>query len=202
MMSRYDQDGIRFAIWVGPGRDPEVAYLDERQLVIGGAELTTDGWCLFNRGSTYNVLGGEVKGPIDPSVLHRISHTVLDRDGGRWFHLDDPDNPCAETTALCAVALPTPMPAMPYREPGAFHLGADFCVQWVTWTDPLRSGVLRRAVYMDDRYLMEGGIGPEMKVRVWPARGLMPHGLEHVAPTGREAAEIEDRVRRQLGPAT
>jgi hypothetical protein len=29
MMSRYDQNGIRFAIWVGHGRDPEVAYLDE-----------------------------------------------------------------------------------------------------------------------------------------------------------------------------
>jgi len=185
---------MRFAIWVGHGRDPEVAYLDDRQLVIGGAELTTNGWSLFNRGTTYNVLGGEVKGPIDPSVLHRVSHTALDRDGRRWFHLHEPDNACGETTELCAIALRPPVPPMPYREPGKFQLGADFCVQWVTWTDPLRSGVLRRAVYMDDRYLMEAGIGPEMKVRVWPARGLLQHGIESVAPTGREAAEIEDRV--------
>jgi len=83
---------------------------------------------------------------------------------------------------------------MPYHEPGLFHLAPEFVVQWVSWDIPGRSGVLRRAVYVDDRYLLEAGLGADGLVRVWPAHGLRPTGLELVTPTAREAARIEKRV--------
>jgi hypothetical protein len=196
MVRAYDRDGIRFATWVGHGRDPEVAYLDATQLVIGSAELAADGWRLFDKGRSYNVLGGEVEGPIDRAVLHRISHSVLDRDGARWFLLDGPGQVCGKTNELCDLALPAPTPGTPYHEPGSFHLEADFCLQWVTWDEPIRAGVLRRAAYVDGSYLMEAGLGRDGTVRVWPARGLGPYGLELVTPSASEAAGIEDRVSR------
>lgn len=146
MVRGYDRDGIRFATWVGHGRDPEVAYLDVTQLVIGAAEMAGEGWYLFPGGRSYNILGGEVTGPIDPAVLHRISHGVLDSQGSQWFRLDGPDDACGKTNELCDVALRTPSLAIPYHEPGAFHLDADFALQWVTWHEPVRAGVLRRAV--------------------------------------------------------
>jgi hypothetical protein len=196
MVRAYDRDGIRFATWVGHGRDPEVAYLDATQLVIASAELVADGWHLFGTGRSYNVLGGEVEGPIDPAVLHRISHSVLDRDGARWFLVDGPGQGCGTTSELCDLALRTPSLGTPYHEPGRFDLSADFGLQWVTWDEPIRAGVLRRAVYVDGSYLMEAGLGREGTVRVWPARGLRPYGLELVTPSGREAAGIEERVSR------
>lgn len=200
MVRAYDRDGIRFATWVGHGRDPEVAYLDDTQLAIGSAELGTDGWFLFDRGKSHNVLGGVVEGPIDPAVLHRISHTVLDRDGSPWLRLGGPDDACGQTTELCEIARRTPHLGLPYHEPGSYRLDSDFALQWVTWADPGRSGVLRRAVYVDDRYVLEAGLGPDDEVRIWPSRGLMPFGLELVTPTAREAAKIEERVSQTARP--
>lgn len=194
MVRAYDRDGIRFATWAGHGRDPEVAYLDDTQLVIGSAELTTEGWFLFDTGKSYNVLGGGHEGRIEPAVLHRISHTVLDLEGSQWFRLDGPSDACGQTSELCEVALRAPQLGTPYRDPGSFHLDSDFALQWVTWDDPGRSGMLRRAVYVDDQYLLEAGLGREDQVRVWPSRGLMPFGLERVTPTAREAAAIEERI--------
>ncbi len=51
-----------------------------------------------------------------------------------------------------------------------------------------------RAVYVDDQYLLEAGLGRDDQVRVWPSRGLMPFELELVTPTAREAAAIEERI--------
>jgi hypothetical protein len=200
MVRAYDRDGICFATWVGHGRDPEVAYLDDTQLVIGSAELRTDGWFLFDAGKSHNVLGGVCEGPIDPAVLHRISHTVLDREGSQWFLLDGPDDSCGKTNELCEIARRTPHLGLPYHKPGLFLLASDFALQWVTWGDAGRSGVLRRAVYVDDRYLLEAGGGREDEVRVWPSRGLMPFGLELVTPAAREAAKIEERVSQTTRP--
>jgi hypothetical protein len=194
MVRAYDLDGIRFATWVGHGRDPEVAYLDDTQLVIGSAELRTEGWFLFDTGKSYNVLGGGDEGRIDPAVLHRISHSVLDREGSQWFGVDGPGDACGQTTRLCEVARRTPQLRTPYRDTGSFHLSSDFALQWVTWDDPGRSGVLRRAVYVDDQYLLEVGLGRDEQVRVWPSRGLTPFGLELVTPTGRDVAAIEQRI--------
>ena len=196
MVHAYDQNGIRFACWVGPGRDPEVAYLDATQLVIGSAELRVDGSYLAERGQSFNTLGGDVRGPIDPAVLHRISHSVLDRNGSQWFLLDGPDDACNDTGELCEVALRTPTLDIPYHEPGVFHLDADFALQRVTWEDPIRAGALRRAVYLDGTYLLEAGLGRGDSVRAWPSRGLPPFGLELVAPTASELARIEERVTR------
>jgi hypothetical protein len=190
----YDRDGIRFATWVGHGRDPEVAYLDDTQLVIGAAELRVDGLFLFDTGKSYNVLGGVNDGRIDPAVLHRISHTVLDREGSQWFSLDGPDHSCGQTSDLCELALRTPRLGMPYHEPGSFRLASDFALQWVSWDTPGLSGMLRRAVYVDHWYLLEAGLGRDDAVRVWPSRGLSPFDLELVTPTAREAARIETRV--------
>jgi hypothetical protein len=194
MARTYDRNGIQFATWMGPGRDPEVAYLDATQLVIGSAELTTDGLHLFATGRSFNTLRGEVQGVIDRSVLHRILHTVLDRDGSQWFHLDGPDNACDGTGELCEVAMRTPTLDIPYHEPGSFHLDVGFALQWVTWTEPVRVGVLRRAVYLDGSYLLEAGLGTGGSVRAWPSRGLSPHGLELMAPTANEAGRIEQRI--------
>ena len=88
---------------------------------------------------------------------------------------------------------------MPYHEPADFHVVAEFAVQWVTWTDPLRSGILRRAVYVDDSYRMEAALGQQASVRIWPARGLMAHGLELVTPTALEAGRIEGRIAQVTG---
>jgi hypothetical protein len=200
MVRASDRDGIRFATWVGHGRDPEVAYLDDTQLVIGSAELTIHGWLLLATGKSHNVLGGVVEGPLDPAVLHRIAHTVLDREGAPWFRLDGPDDACGDSNELCEMARRTPHLSLPYHEPGSFHLASDFALQWVTWGDPGRSGVLRRAVYVDDRYLVEAGLGPDDQIRIWPARGLRPFDLELVTPTARESAKIEDRVSQTTRP--
>jgi hypothetical protein len=194
MVRAYDRDGIRFAIWVGHGRDPEVAYLDDTQLVIASAELRTDGWHLFDEGAASNILGGVVEGPIDPAVLHRISHGTGDGEGSPAFRIDQPDGACGQAHELCEVALGPPHLGTPYREPGSFHLDADFALQWVAWEDAQRAGILRRAVYVDDRYLLEAGLGADGTVRIWPARGLLPFGIELITPTGREAVRIEERV--------
>jgi hypothetical protein len=194
MIRSYDREGIRFATWVGHGRDPEVAYLDGSQLVIGSAELRIDGWHLFADGAAYNTLGGVVTGRIDPAVLHRISHASLDAAGAQWLQMDGPDAACGQGIELCAVALRHVHPGTPYHEPGSFHVDADFAVQWVAWEDAGRAGMLRRAVYVDDRFLLEAAIGRDGGVRIWPARGLRSFDLELVTPSAREAVEIEARV--------
>jgi hypothetical protein len=196
MVRGYDRAGLRFAIWVGVGRDPEIAYLDATQLVIGGAELTLDGWTLFDKGDSYNVLGGMVEGPIDPAVLHRISHAVVDRGGKESFEVGRADCRRPAAGELCEVALREPLLAVPYHERGAFYIDADFALQWVNWGDPGRERVLRRAVYMDDTFLMEAGVGRDGKPRIWPARGLAASGLELVVPSAKEAGVIESRVSR------
>lgn len=200
MVRAYDRDGIRFATWSGYGRDPEVAYLDDMQLVIGSSELRSEGWFLFDTGKSYNVLGGSSEGRLDPAVLHRISHSVLDREGSPWYRLDECSDACGQTNELCDVALRTPQLSTSYRDHGSFHLNSDFALQWVTWDDPGRSGVLRRAVYVDDQYLLEAGLGRQDQVRVWPSRGLMPFGLELVTPTAREAQVIEERITQTTQP--
>jgi len=196
MVRAYDRGEIRFATWIGHGRDPEVAYVDDRQLVVGSAELRTSGWFLFDSGTSSNVLGGGHEGPIDPAVLHRISHSVVDRDGSQWFRLDPPEDACGQTNELCEVALRAPRVGTPYGKAGSFRVDGDFALQWITWEDGSRSGSLRRAVYVDDRHVLEAGLGRDGQVRVWPARGLGSIGLELVSPTAREAAEIEQRVTR------
>ena len=197
MVQGYDRDGLRFATWVGTGRDPQVAYLDGTQLVIGSAELRTDGWSLSDTGESYNVLGGMVDGPIDPAVLHRISHTVVDRNGAQWFQIEGADCRRQPAGEPCEVARREPLLAVPYHEPGAFHTDVDFALQWVTWGEPGRQHTLRRAVYVDDTFLMEAGIGRDGKIRVWPARGLTPFGLELVVPSAKELGVIESRVSRE-----
>ena len=194
MVRGYDRDGLRFATWVGVGRDPEIAYLDATQLVIGGAELTLDGWYLFDGGTSHNVLGGMVAGPIDPAVLHRISHTVVDRNGKQSFQIGRAGCPLPRGSELCEVALREPLLDLPYHEPGAFYIDADFALQWVNWGDPGRERALRRAVYMDDTFLMEAGVGRDGKIRIWPARGLAASGLELVVPSAKEVGVIESRV--------
>ena len=70
MVRAYDRGEIRFATWIGHGRDPEVAYVDDRQLVVGSAELRTSGWFLFDSGTSSNVLGGGHEGlSIQPSCI-------------------------------------------------------------------------------------------------------------------------------------
>ena len=194
MVRLYDRGDIRFAIWVGHGRDPEVAYLDDTRLVIGSAELRTEGWFLFDGGKSYNVLGGGHQGSVDPRVLHRISHSVVDRDGSQWFLLDRPDEACGQTIDLCDIALGSPQLSTPYQDPGVLHLDTDFALQWVAREGPGRSGRLRRAVYVDEQYLLEAASGRDDRVRVWPARGLMPFGIELVTPTARELGAIEARI--------
>jgi hypothetical protein len=139
-------------------------------------------------------LGGPVEGPIDAAVLHRIAHTVLHREGLPWFRLDGPAHQCGKTVALCEIALRAPHLGMPYHEPGSLRLDPDYTLQWVTWEDAARSNKLRRAVYVDDRFLLEAGLGGDDQIRIWPARGLSPFGVELVTPSAREAVTIEERV--------
>ena len=191
----YDRGGIRFAIWVGPGRDPQVAYLDARQLVITTSELGTTGLLLHGSGSSYNVLGGQRDGDVDPAVLHRIAHGAIGRDGMASFHLEAH---CAAPAidALCEIARVEPLPGTETAPLGSLALEPEYFVAWVAWTDLLRDGLLRRAVYLDGRYLLEAGVGPHGAVRAWPASGLASFGLELVAPPARDLAEIEARISR------
>ena len=189
-----DLGDIRFAAWVGPGRDPQVAYLDARQLVIGTAELTTHGWLLHDDGTTANVLGGVCDGPIDRAILHRVAHTLAEPTGEPSFMLHGGAGSCIAIDGLCDLAQGDPRPPMPFDEPGSFWLGPDFAVQWATWEDAARAGTLRRAVYLDDRHLLEAAPGIDGRPRLWPARGLASDGLELVVPSGREATTIKDRI--------
>ena len=201
MIHTFDRQGIRFAIWTGHGRDPEVAYLDGRLMVIATSELRQTGWRLHGSGLSYNILGGERRGEIDAAVLHRIVHAAVGRDGRPFFDVDEPCDDRLSSDGFCGTAERQPRPGTPAEPEGFFVIGEGFAVQWVTWEDIGRVGVVRRAVYVDDRFLLEAGTGPDGAVRLWPARGLMPHGLELVTPLARETAEIEERVFRATGVA-
>ena len=95
---------------------------------------------------------------------------------------------------LCETAAREPRPGTPADPTGSFAIEGGFALQWVTRDDVVRGRVIRRAVYMDDRYLLEAGSGPDGRARVWPARGLMAHGLEFVTPAASELAVIEERI--------
>jgi hypothetical protein len=192
-MHAFDRHPIRFAIWVGPGRDPEVAYLDARQLVLTSSELTTDGLALHATGRVYNILGGSTELPLDAAVSHRIRHAALDRTGSPWFVIDGSGPSCIERDGLCDLAEPNPVPRLPYHDPGSFALGPNHALRWVTWDDPLRADILRHAVYLDDRRLLESAAAADGRPRVWPARGLRTTPLELVAPDVAELAAIGDR---------
>lgn len=190
----YDRNGIRFALWTGHGRDPEVAYLDARLLAIATSELGTSGLQLHGSGVSFNVLGGARAGDIDSAALHRMVHGGLGGDGKMGLGLP---GRCAEPLALdglCETAARDPRPEMPAEPTGSFVLESDFALQWVIWDDGRRDRPLRRAVYADDRYLLEAASGPDGRVRAWPARGLMPHGLELVTPTASELSVVEERI--------
>ena len=190
-----DEGAVRFAVWLGPGRDPQVAYLDARQMSIATSELGTTGRMLHRAGQSYNVLGGHRRGDIDPAILHRIAHGVTGRDGTASFELESPCTAPA-SDGLCAIARSEPRPGTEAEPPGSLALEPGFALSWVAWADPDRAGVLRRAVYVDERYLLEAGLGPDHAVRAWPARGLAPTGLELVAPAARDLASIEVRISR------
>jgi hypothetical protein len=192
----YDHDGISFAIWSGHGRDPEVAYLDARQLAIATSELGETGLQLHGSGVSYNSLGGACPGDLDVAALHRIARASVADDGKPILSLgarcEDPLGP----DGLCETARREPRPGTPADPVGSFALEAVFALQWASWDDLPRDGVLRRAVYMDERFLLEAGLGPDGTVRAWPARGLMPHGLELVTPSASDLGVIEERIAR------
>ena len=200
MVHSYDRYGIRFAAWVGHGRDPELAYLDARQLVITSSELGTAASVLYETGATYSVLGGVRHGDVVAAVLHRLAHTVVDAVGAPRYSLQAAA-PCTPLDGLCDTARQEPRPGTPADPEGRLVIEAAFALQWVTWADMPRAGTLRRAVYLDDRILMEAGTGPDGGVRIWPARGLMAAGLELVTPTAQQAALIEERIERATSPA-
>jgi hypothetical protein len=195
----YDRGAIRFAIWVGRGRDPNVAYLDATQLVVTTTELTTRGLLLYATGASSNILGGIRKGPIDRGIRHRIAHGMADAEGAPWFVVDGAADACVPTDGLCDLALPDPVLDLPFQEKGSFHLDADFALQWALWQDPLRAGVVRHAVYLDAGSLLESAPGADGRPRIWPAWTLGSHDLELVTPSALEAAIIEERIARTTG---
>ena len=190
MVETHDHQGVRFAVWTGHGRDPEVAYLDERLLAIGTSELGATGWLLYGSGLSLNVLGGVRRGAIDEAALHRMAHTAVD------VELDPPCEGPLGSDGLCAAARREPRPGTPAEPAGSFVIEEGFAIQWVAWEDILRRGVLRRAVYLDARFLLEAGLGRDGAVRAWPARGLAAQGLALVTPAARELVVIEERIRR------
>jgi hypothetical protein len=197
----YERGDVRFAIWVGPGRDPQVAYLDARQSVMAGSELGTSGLLLYDSGSSRNLLGGRREGDIDRAVLHRVVHVVTDHDGTSLFHLQAPCRDAPAADGLCAAARSEPRPGMDAEPLGSLVTEPGFALQWVTWDDPVRTDVLRHAVYADERYLLDAGTGHDGSVRAWPSRLLEPHGLELVAPSAEELARIEERIASVTTPA-
>ena len=190
----YDCQGIRFGLWTGHGRDPEVAYLDARLLAIATSELGATGLQLHGSGISYNTLGGARRGDIDPAALHRLTHAALDNDGRRRLGLVEPCKDPVGPGGLCATAAREPRPGTPADPPGSFATGGGFALQWVMRDDVVRGRAVRRAIYMDDRYLLEAASGPDGRARAWPARGLMAHGLEFVTPAASELVVIEDRI--------
>lgn len=194
-----DRHDFRFAIWTGHGRDPEVAYLDGRLLAIATTELGTTGLRIYPSGVSSNVLGGERRGDIDPAALHRIVHAAVDVDRGPIFELDEPCDGPVGVDGLCEAARREPRPGTPADPVGSFAIEDGFALQWCTWEDAGRDGVLRRAVYVDERFLLEAGLGRDAAVRAWPARGLLPYGLELVTPAAGELAVIEGRISRLTG---
>lgn len=194
MLHPYHHEAIRFATWVGPGRDPQVAYVDERQLVVASSELGTEGLVLHPSGSSLNTLGGARSGTIDDAVLHRIVHTVVDQMGAALFRLGTPCTAPRGPDGLCDTGRRTPLPGTEAAPRGSLVIMDPFVVQWVRWADPLRAGVLRRGVYADHRFLLEAGVGPDGTIRLWPARALEPLGLELLSPSARELGEIEARI--------
>ena len=194
MIHTYHRGDIRFAVWVGPGRDPQVAYLDARQSVIASSESGTSGLLLYDSGSSRNALGGQRQGDIDPAVLHRIVHVAADRDGTPLFHLEVRCDEALAHDGLCSTAQTEPRPGMEAEPLGMLVLEERFALGWMTWDDPVRADMLRHAVYADERYLLDVGTGPDGSVRAWPSRLLEPHGLDLLAPSAGELARIEERI--------
>lgn len=194
MFRVYDRHGIRFGLWTGHGRDPEVAYLDDRLLAVCTSELGATGLQLHASGVSYNILGGARPGDIDAAVLHRLAHAALDGDGKPRFGLVRPCEEPVGPDRLCETAAHQPRPGTPADPVGSFAIEGGFALQWVMRDDVARGRAVRRAVYMDDRYLLEAASGPDGRARVWPARGLMGHGLEFVTPTAIELAVIEEQI--------
>lgn len=202
MIHTYHRGDIRFAIWVGPGRDPQVAYLDARQSVIASSESGTSGLLLYDSGSSRNVLGGRRDGDIDRAVLHRVVHFATDRDGTSLFHLRAPCRDVPAADGLCAAARSQPRPGMEAEPLGSLIIEPAFALQWTTWDDPARADVLRHAVYADERYLLDVGTGPDGSVRAWPSRLLEPHGLDLLSPSAGELARIEERIASVTTPGS
>ena len=194
MFRVYDRHGCRFGLWTGHGRDPEVAYLDARLLAICTSELGTTGLQLHGSGISYNILGGARQGDIDPAALHRLAHAALDDDGKARLGLVRPCEEPVGPDRLCETAARQPQPGTPADPTGSFAIEGGFALQWVMRDDVVRGRAVRRAVYVDDRYLLEAASGPDGRARVWPARGLMVHGLEFVTPAASELAVIEERI--------
>lgn len=194
MFRVHDRQGVRFGSWTGHGRDPEVAYLDARLLMICTSELGTTGLQLHGSGTSYNIFGGARHGDSDPAALHRLAHAALDDDGKPCFGLVRPCEESVGPDGLCETAARQPRPGTPADPTGSFAIEHGFALQWVMRDDVARGRAVRRAVYMDDRFLVEAASGPDGRPRVWPARGLMVHGLEFVTPAASELAVIEQRI--------
>ena len=194
MIHTHEGHGIGFAVWTGHGRDPQVAYLDARLFAIATSELGKTGWLLYGSGVSYNALGGERRGAIDPAALHRMVHAVVDGRGAPYFELSPPCERPVGTDGMCETARREPRPGTPAEPAGSFVIGEGFALRWVTWEDVVRRGVMRRAEYMDEHFLLEAGLGHDGAVRAWPARGLMAHGLELVTPAASELIFIEERI--------
>jgi hypothetical protein len=178
-----------FAAWCGGDRDPPVAYLDAHQLVVGEAELTTHGWAIWPNGTAYTPSGWSYSGPIERSVLHRLAHSLEEfvEPGG-----------CQPTDKLCAVAATEPpmqWAARFFAETGgqdpagiSFELASEYAVQLSADRD-----LIRRAVYADDKYVLEAGMSFDRSIRVWPCRAFTTH-IASLAPTPAEATTAIERI--------
>ena len=198
----HDRGPIRFALWVGPGRDPQVAYLDARLLAIATTEAGEAGLLLHVRGVSHNALGGERHGDLGPAVLHRMAHAALDRDSDPVLQLPEACAAPRGADGLCATAMDAPRPGTPYDEVGAFAIGDGFAIAWVMRDAVGHGRVVRRAVYADERFLLETGSGADGRPRAWPARGLGAVDLAPMAPSAAELAVIEDRIADVTGDAS
>ena len=167
-----------------------MAYLDARQLVVGEAELTTSGWSIWPQGTAYTPSGWSYSGPIEPSVLHRLAHSLEEfvvEAGG-----------CHQTDALCDVAAAEPpmqwaadfFAATGVPEPAgtAFELASEYAVQLSADRD-----LIHRAVYADDKYVLEAGMSFGRSIRVWPCRAFTTH-IASLAPTPVEATTAIERI--------
>jgi len=183
-----------FVAWCSGERDPAVAYLDARQLVVGAAELTSGGWSLWPDGTMFTPSGWEYRGPIERAVLHRLSHTLQQ-------FLAEPSASCNGPDGLCEIALGEPPIRWADRYlaiaggdsmvASAFEMYDSHAVQLSA-----DEGRLRRAVYIDEEFVLEAGMAFDRSIRVWPCRALPADAI--FAPPPEQAATAIGRVQSAL----